>query len=981
MISTKSGRLPVCFTHFACGLLMAGTAFSEEGMVQGGPAKEAAGRMQVPAGFAVDLIAAEPDIVQPIAMCIDARGRLWVAEGMTYPKRAPEGQGKDRIVILEDTDANGSFETRKVFAEGLNLVSGIETGFGGLFVGAAPYFMFLADADGDDRADGPPKVLLDGWGYHDTHETLNSFIWGPDGWLYGCHGVFTHSNVGKPGTPDNQRVPINAGIWRFHPVTEKFEVFAHGTSNPWGLDFNDWGEAFIEACVIPHLWHVIPGGFYQRQAGSHFNAHIYDPLETIADHRHWVGNLADHAHWGHENAISQGVSDAGGGHAHCGFAICLSDVFPAEMRGSAIFFNIHGHRLNRDLLERKGSGWVGKHAPDLMLSKDEWFLGVAIEPGPGGALYFTDWQDQTSCHRPDPQRWDRGNGRVFRLRYGAAKPWKGDLMNSSDLDLAKLQAGRDEWQLRTGRRLLQERVAKTGKLDEAAKVYLLEIARNHADETRRLRALWCLAACGLLDNTYLPLGDADEWLRSWAVRLSAQSASSVPASRWLELAASETSPTVLLSLCSALQKLPRDLALDVAEKIAPKMIAADPNLTRMLWFGFESLVPLDEERAVRIAQTCPDGRLLNWTARRLKSSETLLTSHTNGDLLAGSLLDALKVRFETRPDEKLSARGREILGHFRSSEELRAKVDDLLMRSGSHEALARLWSNVEDRKAAVSARLDALKLLAPLLVDNDHARLAGLTDDPALRLPVLMARPALLDHPATTDRVAGFTTEEKAAVCRIAAREGKAARLIGWLAAKKLLDRDVPADAVARLRDVKDPALQQEVKRRWGEATADEAARRALAVSWRGKLTPEVLAKADAPNGRAIFDRTCASCHKLFGEGAAIGPELTGGQRESIDHWLDNILDPNALIGQGYALHLIEKTDGSTVTGMLAAENDEELVLRMVGLETRVPKKDVKSNKPLGVSMMPEGLLNGMTETDVRDLIGYLMAPAQVGKP
>jgi putative membrane-bound dehydrogenase-like protein len=950
-------------------------------MIQGGPASAAAGRMQVPAGFAVDLIAAEPDLVQPIAMCIDARGRLWVAEGLTYPKRAPEGQGKDRILILEDADANGSFETRKVFVEGLNLVSGIETGFGGVFVGAAPYFMFLADADGDDRADGAPKILLDGWGYQDTHETLNSFIWGPDGWLYGCHGVFTHSKVGKPGTPDKQRVPINAGVWRFHPVTEKFEVFAHGTSNPWGIDFNDWGEAFIEACVIPHLWHVIPGGFYQRQAGSHFNPHIYDPLETIADHRHWVGNLADHAHWGHENAISKGVSDAGGGHAHCGFAICLSDAFPAEMRGSALFFNIHGHRLNRDLLERKGSGWVGKHAPDLMLSKDEWFLGVAIEPGPDGALYFTDWQDQTSCHRPDPQRWDRGNGRVFRLRYGDAKPWKGDLTKLSDLDLAKLQAGRDEWQLRTARRVLQERVKQTRKLDEAATVYLLEIARYHADETRRLRALWCLAACGLLDDASLPFGDPNEWLRSWAVRLATQSGNTVAASRWLELAAAETSPTVLLSLCSALQRLPRDLAMDVAEKTAPKMLAADPNLTRMFWFGFESLVPLDEERAVRIAQTCPDRRLLNWTARRLKSSETLLTSHTNGDLTTHALLDALKLRLDTKPDEKLSDRGREILGVLRAEAGLRAKVDELLMRSGSREALTALWSTVEDRKAAVPARLEALKLLAPLLLENDHARLANLTDDPALRLPVLTARPALLDHPAASDRVAGFTPEEKAAVCRIAAREGKVARLIEWLAAKKLLEKDVPADAVARLRDVKDPALRQEVTRRWGEATADEAARRALVVSWRGKLSPEVLAKADTANGRAIFDRTCAACHKLFGEGAAIGPELTGGERGSIDHWLDNILDPNALIGQGYALHLIEKSDGSSVTGMLAAENDEELLLRMVGLETRVPRKDVKSNKPLGVSMMPEGLLNGMSDTEVRDLIGYLMAPAQVKKP
>jgi putative membrane-bound dehydrogenase-like protein len=961
---------------------LAGALAAQEEMARGGPAKEAAARMKVPAGFAVDLIAAEPDIVQPIAMCFDARGRIWVAEGMTYPTRAPEGQGKDRVVILEDADGDGSFETRKVFAEGLNLVSGIETGFGGLFVGAAPYFMFLADADGDDRADGAPKILLDGWGYQDTHETLNSFIWGPDGWLYGCHGVFTHSRVGKPGTPDEQRVPLNAGVWRFHPVTEKFEIFAHGTSNPWGLDFNDQGEAFVEACVIPHLWHIIPGGYYQRQAGSHFNPHIYDPIETIADHRHWVGKIGEHAHWGHENAISKGVSDAGGGHAHCGFTICLSDEFPAEMRGSALFFNIHGHRMNRDQLVRKGSGWTGKHAPDLMLSMNEWFLGVALESGPGGALFFTDWQDKTSCHRTDAERWDRGNGRVYRLRHGAVKPWKGDLTKASDLELAKLQAGRDEWQLRTARRVLQERAAQGKKLDEAAMAFLNETVKSHADPTRRLRALWCLEACGALDRRYVPAEDADESVRSWAVRLATAGEKGEGRESWLEFAAKESSPVVLLSLCSSLQKLPPDLALDVADKIAPKMIAADPNLTRMFWFGFEALVPCDEKRALAIALSSPDDRLVKWTAWRLGSPDVLMAAAGDAGGKTALLLDALSGRLDTKPDERLSPAQLSVMAKLGASGDakLKEKAEALLSRSGSREAIARLWSQVEDRKLAVAERLGALKLLAPSLGKEDDNRLAGLTDDRALRLPVLMARPSLIDHRATGDRVAGFTVEEKSAVCRIAAREGKAARLLEWLAAMKLIQADVPADAVARLREVKDDKLKAEIVKGWGEATADQAARRTLIAEWRGKLTPQVLAKADAGKGRAIYERSCAACHKLFGAGAEIGPELTGGQRESLDHWLDNILDPSALVGQGYELHQIGKKDGTIVLGMLAAENDSELILRMVGVETRVAKKDVKSNKALGQSMMPEGLLGGMSDEDVRNLIGYLMAPAQVGE-
>src|SRR6266699_2437699 len=236
------------------------------------PPEQAAKEMTLPAGFKATLFAGETDVKQPIAFAIDDRGRLWVAEAYTYPVRAPEGQGKDRILVFEDTDGDGKFNRRTVFMEGLNLVSGLEVGFGGVWVGAAPYLMFIPIKDGDEpKPAGPARILLDGWAYQDTHETLNTFTWGPDGWLYGCHGVFTHSNVGKPGTPPAKRVPLNAGVWRYHPTRHVFEVFAHGTSNPWGLAFNDVGQMFVSACVIPHCFHIIQGGRYQRQAGEHFN--------------------------------------------------------------------------------------------------------------------------------------------------------------------------------------------------------------------------------------------------------------------------------------------------------------------------------------------------------------------------------------------------------------------------------------------------------------------------------------------------------------------------------------------------------------------------------------------------------------------------------------------------------------------------------------------------------------------------------------
>ena len=251
--------------------------------------EEAAKAMTVPEGFTVTLAAGEPDVVQPIAFTLDDRGRLWVAEAYTYPVRAPEGAGPGSHPDLRGHRRRRTLDKRKVFIEGLNLVSGIEVGFGGVWVGAAPYLLFIPIKDGDDKPAGPPQILLDGWGYQDTHETLNTFIWGPDGWLYGCHGVFTHSNVGKPGTPDRSARRSTPASGAIHPTQHEFEVFAHGTSNPWGLDFNDHGQAFVEACVIPHLCHIDPGRRYQRQAGEHFNPYTYDDIKTIADHRHYVG--------------------------------------------------------------------------------------------------------------------------------------------------------------------------------------------------------------------------------------------------------------------------------------------------------------------------------------------------------------------------------------------------------------------------------------------------------------------------------------------------------------------------------------------------------------------------------------------------------------------------------------------------------------------------------------------------------------------
>ncbi|MEO8270111.1 MAG: PVC-type heme-binding CxxCH protein [Aureliella sp.] len=563
---------------------------------QGLDAAAAAAAMRVPDGFQVSVCAAEPDVKQPIAMALDARGRTWIAEAYEYPQRAAGDQGRDRILIFEDTTGDGRFDSRKVFAEGLNLVSGLEVGFGGVWVGAAPYFMFIADADGDDKADGPPQILLDGWGYHDTHETLNSFIWGPDGWLYGCHGVFTHSKVGKPGTPAAERTPINAGVWRYHPLRHQFEVFAEGTSNPWGVDFNDHGDAFVTACVIPHLYHMIPGGRYQRQAGEHFNPYTYADIKTIADHLHYLG--------ANPHAANGKSDEAGGGHAHSGAMFYQGGVWPERYRDVLFMNNIHGQRLNTDIMEPSGSGYVGHHGPDFLLTGDQASQILNMRYGPDGQVQFIDWYDMQACHRPDVEVHDRSNGRIYKVSYGESKSQPIDLRQLDDLQLAELCLHENDWFVRTARRLMQERASQR-KIAMPAIERLMDIARNHSDDRRRLRAMWARHSIGVYDQQFIDqlIADDSSYVRSWLLRLVLEQQGNTARPEQLhaltDLAAKDPSPVVRSAICSVVARLPLDVRWPIVEALASHSEdARDHNLPLLIWYVMEPLAELDPDRAL-----------------------------------------------------------------------------------------------------------------------------------------------------------------------------------------------------------------------------------------------------------------------------------------------------------------------------------------------------------------------------------------------
>ncbi len=587
-------------------------------------AAEAAAAMTVPEGFSVALAASEPDVVRPIALALDDRGRVWIAEARTYPVRAPDGEGNDRILILEDTDGDGSLDSRKVFMEGLNLVSGIELGFGGVWVGAAPYLLFIPIDESGDRPAGEPEVLLDGWGYQDAHEMLNTFMWGPDGWLYGTHGVFTHSNVGKPGAADEERTKLNGAVWRFHPVRHEFEVVAHGMSNPWGLDWNDYGHAFAVVCVIPHLHQIISGARIERQAGEHFDPYTYDDLQAIGDHVHWVGNRGPHA--GNRRS-----DEKGGGHAHAGGMIYLGDTWPEEYRGRLFMNNIHGFRANTDILERSGSGYVGRHGPDFLFANDSWSQMLNFRYGPDGSVHVIDWYDKNQCHSPNPDLHDTTLGRIFKISHENDEWVEVDLQTRTSEQLVQLQLHANDWYVRHARRILQERGS-----DPAVHTALRRILDEHPDVTRKLRALWALHVTdGLTDADLVALlRHQSEYLRSWSVELLAEDrqVSDEVLKEFERAAFEDESALVRVYLASALQRIEPARRWRVLEGLhSREEDAEDQNLPLMTWYGTEDVVPLDLDRSLGLALSSKLPHALAFTVQRVaaEGSQAALTALAN----------------------------------------------------------------------------------------------------------------------------------------------------------------------------------------------------------------------------------------------------------------------------------------------------------------------------------------------------------------
>ncbi|QDU28196.1 Cytochrome c [Anatilimnocola aggregata] len=955
------------------------------------PPLEAARTMVVPAGFQVTLFAGEPDVQQPIGFCIDDRGRLWVAEAYNYPHHGTKPG--DRILIFEDTDNDGRFDKRTIFYDQLNYVTGIEVGFGGAWVMSPPNLYFIPDRDGDDQPDGAPQVLLDGFGNHaNSHNLANGFSWGPDGWLYGTHGRTNWSLLGKPGTPKEERVRFDGGVYRYHPITHEWEPYADGTTNPWGIDWNDFGESFICNCVNPHLFHVIYGAHYEPWRNRESSQYAYQRIDTIADHLHFVGagNVRD--------GLGSAAEDkAGGGHAHCGTMVYLGDNWPDKYRNTLFTNNIHGRRINNDLLRRSGSGYLAAHGDDLMRSKDPWYMGVTLRYGPDGSVFASDWSDTGECHSVKNTR--RETGRIYKISYGQPQTGAVDFAKLSNKELVEKQLHRNDWHVQHARRLLQERMAAGQDMTDVAQ-QLRAMYSEQIEVPKKLRALWALQVIGELNDALLieQLGNENEYIRAWAVRLLCEDRDPPAAAldRFSMLAAHDVSPLVRLHIASCLQRLKPEQRWTIAERLLQRSEDADDeNLPLMIWYAIEPLVNEDAARFVSLAGTTELPLVARFIGRRIAGIPAAKDELAAAIKLLGGTKGETQQEFLTGIITGLEGRRSVPMPESWPATfvSLKERRDDRLLEQALQlalifddpTALELLKTQAADEKVIPAVRNRALQALVAKKAANVDFLLLKLAADPAVARVALRGL-AEYENPETPTIILNNynslpSAARQDALQTLAARSAWAMKLVDALEANKIARSDVTAYTARQLFSLDHAELTARVKAVWGELRESPADKQLLVANIKRRVTPDAIARADRAAGRVLFQKTCANCHRFFDAGGKIGPDITGSQRTNLDYLLNTLIDPSAAVNKDYQMQVIATTSGRIITGLIVEESKTAITVQTVNEKIVVPADEIEERKVSPVSMMPDGLLQNLSTDQVQQLLAYLMGPEQVPLP
>lgn len=949
----------------------------------------------------IETLLHEPEVAQPTHVSFDGKGRMWIAQYRQYPypaglkmisrdayyrgkyDRVPPAPphhtpGADLISVHEDTDGDGIYDRHKNVLSGLNMANSMLHGHGGIWVTHAPYLLFYPDADGDDLPDGPPQVRLAGFGLEDTHSTVNGLAWGPDGWLYGAQGSTVTSHITRPDAAGEKPLYLEGcAVWRYHPHSKQFEIFADGSGNTFGLHFDAEGRLFSgHNGGDTRGWHHIQDGLYLKQGispgkfGPPTNPYSFGELGDMPS-THPIPRFT------HNIIMAEGTA------------------LPSRWQGLLLGADPLHRKITASTRTAIGSTFSTTDVAPALATDDITFRPVYLTPSPDGSITIADFREEYIAHGQNYQgQIDPATGRIYRLR-GKDIPLEKDiqLASKSDEDLIRILSHPNLWHRQTAVRLLVERKAK---IPDAAQ-------RLASPDTHpALEILWVIHQTGALDDALALqlLNHPSPLVRAWTIRLRGDEKQLSPAFLQAVAArcATEPSAEVRSQILSTSRRLPLEQALQlVAAVLTRDADAEDAFIPMMAWFTLESHCTASTDKVIGWLEKQPD----LWSraiVRKHLTSRLMRRFAATGartDLIHCAKLLSLAPASEDRDALMI---GFEQAFQGRSLPALPAELAEALAKLGKGSLLLRLRQRdpaaLDEAIATLSApaspsseRLQLAKIFGEII----HPPTAPVLLAIALKTdtPPELANVSLSSLSGYEDRAIGkqivstfpqFPRDRQdAALSLLAARPSWALDLLLAIEQSAIPKAAVPQDLVERIRQHSDDALQKKL-------TALFPAKAPLArESFRPQIENVQKILSGSPGdpyaGEAIFMERCAACHQLFHKGGKIGPNLTSYQREDLGTMLVSIIDPNAEIREGYGNHIVTTKEGRILSGFLTDEDEHVIVLRgFDGNDTTISRSQITATKATGLSLMPEGLLDSLAEDRLRDLFAYLRISQPISK-
>ncbi len=968
--------------------------------------QDAVGAFQVSADLEVELVLSEPNITQPVFFNFDERGRMWVMNYRQYPYPAglkmvsrdrfwrvvydkvpvaPPNhvRGADQITIHEDTDGDGVFDTQKIFVDGLNIATSFARGRGGVFVLNPPYLLYYPDVDQDDVPDGDPEVLLEGFGIQDTHSCANSLRWGPDGWLYACQGSTVTGNIRKPG---EERVIHSLGqlVWRYHPERRIYEIFAEGGGNAFGLEFDAKGRVYSgHNGGDTRGFHYVQGGYYQKGFAKH------GPLSNPFAFGYFP--MMKH------EQVSRFVHN---------FVIYQSDHLPEKYHGNLFGVEPLQGQLVRSKISPDGSSFKTTDIERPVQTKDVWFRPVDIKTGPDGAIYFADFYEPLISHRDHyAGNIDKSNGRIYRLKAkDKALSAPTDLSELTSRQLVERLRSPNKWQRQTVLRLIYDR-RDPAILDELRALLL------DADPQVALEARWALHAyVDQVNDSLLGLNHPDPLVQAWSIRLSTEVVDSTVGMNdqkkdrlvdtLAQIGRTTTNAHVASQLASSAKRLPPAARLPVLFSLLDQAAAgdfvSDIHIPLLIWWALEAQCTEAPELLLEALADSPEvfqtamfqqhitEKLMRRFAQSgkredLKYCARLLNLPVN-DATRKQLIAGFEQAFRGRSVARLPDELTESLGKWGGGSLA------FRMRRKDHDALLKAYEVVADKNADLQTRIEIVETLGQINEESciPILKSAIQLEYPGFQAAVLTAMQAFDDPElakSILEQYPDFAPEEQAIAQSVLSSRKTWSAL--WLeeVEKQQFDADaIPLEIVRKLTIHDDPVIKELVSKHWpnlegisSEQMVATVARVQAALAVVDRPESDAKMKTDPIHGRQLFQLHCGKCHLMFGEGEFIGPDLTTYNRTDLNHMLANIVNPSAEIREGFENFKVLTLDGQLLTGFIADEDNQVIVIRGAdGQSVTVSKDDIEDMSAQKKSLMPDGLLDKLTDQELRDLFAFL---------